>query len=111
VTEKPAKYDKGKYMSNASINEEAKNQKPKNPAAMSHEIKLQETRKPENLRANAVPVDGFVLSVDGKLKTRYESAKDAAAAGAKLKHSYPVIQIAVYDAAERNYTPVEAQET
>lgn len=82
-----------------------------NPETKSHEIKLQDSKKPENLRANAVPVDGFVLSVDGKLKTRYASAKDATAAGIKLKQSYPVIQIAVYDATERTYTPVEAQAT
>ena len=74
------------------------------------EIKLQETKRPANLRANAMPVDGFVLSIDGKLKTRYESAKDAAAAGAKLKQSYPVIQVAVYDATARVYTPIELQE-
>jgi hypothetical protein len=98
-------------MSKASVSEESKNQNPKNPDEMSHDIKLQEARKPENLRANVVPVDGFVLSVDGKLKTRYESVKDAAAAGAKLKQSYPVIQIAVYDATERKYIPVEAQGT
>jgi hypothetical protein len=70
----------------------------------------QDTKKPTNLRANAMPIDGYVLSVDGKLKTRYESSKDAIAAGAKLKQSYPMIQVAVYDAAERNYTPVELHE-
>ena len=51
----------------------------------------QDTKKPANLRANAMPIDGHVLSVDGKLKTRYESSKDAIAAGAKLKQSYPMI--------------------
>jgi hypothetical protein len=70
----------------------------------------QDTKKPANLRANAMPIDGHVLSVDGKLKTRYESSKDAIAAGAKLKQSYPMIQVAVYDAAQRNYTPVELHE-
>jgi hypothetical protein len=70
----------------------------------------QDTKKPTNLRANAMPIDGYVLSVDGKLKTRYESSKDAIAAGAKLKQGYPMIQVAVYDAAERNYTPVELHE-
>jgi hypothetical protein len=70
----------------------------------------QDTKKPANLRANAMPIDGYVLSVDGKLKTRYESSKDAIAAGAKLKQSYPMIQVAVYDAAQRNYTPVELHE-
>jgi hypothetical protein len=73
------------------------------------ELKLQETKKPSNLRANAMPADGFVLSIDGKLKTRYESAKDATAAATKLKQSYPVIQVAVYDATARVYTPVELQ--
>jgi hypothetical protein len=78
-----------------------------------HETRLQVTpmtKKPENLRANAVPVDGFVLSVDGKLKTRYETAKDAEAAGAKLKQNYPVIQIAIYDATGRKYIRIQAQE-
>jgi hypothetical protein len=73
------------------------------------EIKLQETKRPANLRANAMPVDGFVLAIDGKLKTRYENAKDATAAAAKLKQSYPVIQVAVYDAIARVYTPVELE--
>ena len=74
------------------------------------EIKLEETKKPQNLRANAMPIDGFVLSVDGKLKTRYESSQDATTAAAKLKQSFPVIQVAIYDAAARVYTPVDLQE-
>jgi hypothetical protein len=57
-----------------------------------------------------MPTDGFVLAVDGKLKTRFETSKEAMTAGAKLKESYPVIQVAVYDAAARKYTPVQAQE-
>ena len=80
------------------------------PRAKNQEIKLQETKKPANLRANAMPIDGYVLSVDGKLKKRYETSEDAMAAGAKLKQSYPVIQVAVYDASERDYTPVALQE-
>jgi hypothetical protein len=67
-----------------------------------------ETKKPANLSANAMPIDGFVLSVDGKLKTRFETSKEAMAAAAKLKETYPVIQIAVYDAVGRKYSPVEA---
>lgn len=67
------------------------------------------SEKPANLRANAMPTEGFVLAVDGKLKTRFETSKEAMAAGAKLKQSYPVIQVAVYDAAERAYTPIEGK--
>ena len=76
------------------IKEEPKIEEPKQELKVKEpkeEIKLQDSKRPANLRANAMPVDGFVLSIDGKLKTRYESAKDATAAGAKLKQSYPVI--------------------
>jgi hypothetical protein len=64
-------------------------------------------KKPANLLANAMPTDGYVLSVDGKLKTRYETAKEAMTAAAKLKETYPVIQVTIYDAAERKYSPLE----
>ena len=69
-----------------------------------------DTRKPKNLSANAMPKDGFALSVDGKLKMMYETAEEAMAAASKLKQSYPVVQVAVYDAAERVYMPVGLQE-
>lgn len=67
-------------------------------------------KKPANLLANAMPTDGYVLSVDGKLKTRYETAKEAMTAAAKLKQTYPVIQVTVYNAAERKYSPLEPLE-
>jgi hypothetical protein len=67
-------------------------------------------KKPANLRANAMPSDGFVVAVDGKLKTRYESSDEAMTAASKLKHSFPVLQVAVYDAAQRMYTAVGTQE-
>ena len=65
--------------------------------------------KPANLRANAMPTDGYVLVVDGKLKTRFDSSEEAMMAGTKLKQSFPVIQVAVLDAAGRISTPVELQ--
>lgn len=97
------------------MHEEAKVQElevqaPKFQEPKHQEMKLQETKKPANLPANAMPVDGYVLSIDGKLKKRYESAKEAMAAGTTLKQSYPVIQVAVYDAAARSYTPVALPE-
>ena len=70
----------------------------------------EEIKGPQNLRANAFPTDGFVLSIDGKLKARYETSKEAVAAGTKLKQSFPAIQVAVFDAAERMYVPVVSQE-
>lgn len=64
------------------------------------------TKKPANLRANVRPTDGFVLSVDGKLKTQYSTADQAMAAGSKLKGEFPAIQVAIFNAAEQTYTPI-----
>lgn len=64
------------------------------------------TEKPTNPRANVMPMDGYVVSVDGKLKTRYETSEEAMAAAVDLKQSYPVIQVTVYDAAARSHSPV-----
>ena len=68
------------------------------------------TAKPTNLPANVWPTDGFVLSVDGKLKTRFETSEQAMKAALKLKQDYPVVQVSVLDAAARTYTPVDTQE-
>jgi hypothetical protein len=92
-------------MTKEAMTKRPKNQEPRNP-----EITLKEIKKPVNLRANAMPIDGFVLSVDGKLKTRYETSKEAMTSASKLKQSYPVIQVAIYDATERVYMPVNLQE-
>ena len=70
----------------------------------------QKTEKPANLRANAMPTDGYILAIDGKLKTRYETSEEAMTAGSKLKQSFPVIQVAVFDAKQRIYTPVGEHE-
>jgi hypothetical protein len=68
----------------------------------------EETKRPTNLRADILPKDGFVLTIDGKMKSRYDTAEDALAAGTKLKQRYPVIQVAVYDATAKVYTLVNA---
>ncbi len=64
------------------------------------------TEKPGNLRADVMPNDGYVLSVDGKLKARFQTSEEAMTAGLKLKQSYPVVQVAIFDATARSYTPV-----
>ena len=67
-------------------------------------------KKPVQVRADAIPTDGFILTVDGKMKARYETEQAAATEAAKLKQRFPVIQVSVYDAAARTYTAVNAQE-
>jgi hypothetical protein len=66
--------------------------------------------KPKNPRANALPTDGFVLQIDGKFKTEYETAAQATKAGLELKTKYPFLQVIVYDAKERTRTLVGATE-
>jgi hypothetical protein len=74
---------------------------------MKQKPNLNEGAKPAGLRADAMPIDGYVLSVDGKLKARYETSEEATMAASKLKRDYPVIQVAVYDATTRIRTVVE----
>ena len=38
-------------------------------------------------RTDTVPTDGYVLSVDGKLKAKFETSEEAMAAGLKLQTS------------------------
>ncbi|MEJ2623149.1 MAG: hypothetical protein P8Z80_00965 [Pseudolabrys sp.] len=70
----------------------------------------EDAKKPAQVRADAIPTDGYILTVDGKLKTRYETEQDAATEAAKLKQRFPVIQVSVYDAAAGTYTAVDTQE-
>lgn len=60
--------------------------------------------------ANARPIAGHVLLVDGKFKTQFQTAEDAMAAGITLKEKYPVVRVQIYDAVERSYAPVELTE-
>jgi hypothetical protein len=67
------------------------------------------TDKPLNPRTDVAPTVGYVLSVDRKLKTQFEASEDAMVAGLRLKQTYPVLQVEVFDAAARSYTPVVFQ--
>jgi hypothetical protein len=64
------------------------------------------SEKPAIPRADTVPADGYVLSVDGKLKAKFEASEEALAAGLKLKQAYPILQVQVFDAQARSYIPV-----
>lgn len=112
-TSQPAKLKPGADKAGNTTKEQRMAEKSSDKLSEKLTEKLSEklSEKPVNLRANVMPTEGFVLAIDGKLKGRYETAKEAMTAGTKLKQSYPVIQVAVYDAAQRAYTPIEAQET
>src|ERR1035438_6499759 len=68
------------------------------------------TTRPKNSPANLRPTEGYILEVDGKFKSEYESSAAAMKVGLELKTKYPHIQVKVYDAKEQTRTPVELSE-
>jgi hypothetical protein len=68
------------------------------------------TTRPKNPSANVLPSEGYVLEIDGKFKSEYETSEQAMKAGLELKKKYPQVQVKVYSAKERTRTPVELPE-
>ena len=68
------------------------------------------TTRPKNTPANLRPTEGYILEVDGKFKSEYENSEAALKVGLELKKTYPHIQVKVYDAKVRTWTPVELSE-
>jgi hypothetical protein len=50
-------------------------------------------------RADRPPTTGFVIVVDGHFKSEFDTRDAAEASGRKLKSTYPMLQIEIYDAA------------
>ena len=91
-------------------------QRPKNPLAnvlttkpkpLSDDVSA---TRPKNLPANLRPTEGYILEIDGKFKSEYKNSEAALKVGLELKKKYPHIQVKVYDAKERTWTPVELSE-
>jgi hypothetical protein len=57
-------------------------------------------------RADVPPETGFTLLVDGHFKNQFETLAQAEQAGTELKSRFPMLRIAVYDAANRTRLPV-----
>lgn len=62
-------------------------------------------------RADILPTEGYSIEVDGKLKANFLTQESAFTAGIELKKKFPLVQIRIYDAAERTRTPVDLPET
>jgi hypothetical protein len=52
-------------------------------------------------RADRPPTEGFVVIVDGHFKSEFATIEDAEVSGRKLKSTYPMLQIEIYDAAKK----------
>lgn len=71
-------------------------------------LSIPEEQQPRNTtRADIVMSDGFGLEVDGRMKTQFATKAEAEKNALKLKSAYPMLQIKVYDAAEKTRTLVE----
>jgi hypothetical protein len=67
----------------------------------------EETKRPQNLRADILPSDGYGLEVDGKIKTQFVAEDAAMKAGLELKKKFPLIQVKIFDAKQRTRTQIE----
>ena len=59
---------------------------------------IDEPEPKKTLRADKPPIDGFVTIVDGHFKSEFDTVDAAEASGRKLKSTYPMLQIEIYDA-------------
>jgi hypothetical protein len=57
-------------------------------------------------RADIIPINGFAMVVDGKLKTNFDDEASATRAGSELRARFPMLQIEVYDATTRVRTKI-----
>jgi hypothetical protein len=57
-------------------------------------------------RADVPPETGFTLLVDGHFKNQFESLSQAKQAATDLKSRFPMLRIAIYDAANKARLPI-----
>jgi hypothetical protein len=67
-------------------------------------LTIDEPEPKKILRADRPPTEGFVTIVDGHFKSEFDTVDAAEAAGRKLKAAYPMLQIEIYDAANKTRT-------
>ena len=60
----------------------------------------EKVKKIPNRRGDALPMDGYGLAVDGKIKSHHITSESALKAGLEIKRNYPVVQVMVFDALE-----------
>jgi hypothetical protein len=66
-----------------------------------------DTTMPKNPSANTIPSKGYVLEIDGKFKSEFETSDAGMKSALDLKKKYPQIQVNVYDAKEHARTLVD----
>jgi hypothetical protein len=64
-------------------------------------LSIDEPKPKKPLRADRPPTEGFTGVVDGHFKSDFETLEAAEASGRKLKSTFSMLQIEIYDAAAR----------
>jgi hypothetical protein len=64
-------------------------------------ITIDEPEPKKATRADRPPAEGFVVVVDGHFKTEFDAADTAEVSGRRLKSTYPMLQVEIYDAATK----------
>jgi hypothetical protein len=72
-------------------------------------LSVEEPEPKKALRADRLPAEGFVVIVDGHFKSVFDTATAAEASGRKLKSTYPMLQIQIYDAATKVRTALSLE--
>lgn len=67
-------------------------------------LSIDEPEPKKALRADRPPTEGFVIIVDKHFKSEFDTAEAAETSGRKLKAAYPMLQIEIYDAANKTRT-------
>jgi hypothetical protein len=64
-------------------------------------LSIDETEPKKILRADLPPTEGFAVIIDGHFKSEFDTFDGAEASARKLKAAYPMLQIQIYDAANK----------
>jgi len=64
-------------------------------------LSIDEPQPKKAPRADRPPTEGFVVIVDGHFKSEFATIEAAETSGQKLKSTYPMLQIEIYDAAKK----------
>jgi hypothetical protein len=64
-------------------------------------LSIDEPEPKKAMRADRPPTEGFATIVDGHFKSEFDTTEGAEAAGRALKSVYPMLQIEIYNAANK----------
>ena len=77
---------------------------------MKKPLTIPEETQPRNVtRADLVVNEGFGLEVDGRMKMVYPSLAAAQKRGRDLKAEFPMLQVKIYDVAEKTRSLIEPE--